>query len=368
MFNNTNHTLINPPATRIPNGKILSIHSEDRDICKWPHANNFSVELPETYTNVSAIYINNVTLPNVTPVFSNEYQNTKLSFTLFPKNPYAPWYAPLALKVNDIWIIEIQEGVFTPQQLANELQNKMNDIINDYLKTQGSYPTYLNFKVHYDPVANDLYFGNIEDLFTIKASMQISYTVKCDQPNVYCRHTRWGLPWNLGFEKTDYAAYALSTDNGDKDIIFYYNEYGSSDYVWLAAGTSTNPTYVVKAPSQVKLQGEKIIYMEIDKYNYVDEIEPYSKSTTSLYNNDFGGRVNSAFVVIPVNSSGNGSNPLYYFDSTNILLYNCGIGYNPPIDRISRLKFKFRYHDGRLVDFKDTPIHFTLEFIQINRK
>lgn len=367
MSNNTNHTLIPPTSHRITNGKILSIHSEDRDICKWPYANNFAVELPETYTSVTAIYINNVTLPNVSPIFSNEYQNTKLAFTLFPKNPYQPWYAALAGKVNDAWIIEIQEGIFTPQQLVTEIQNKMNDIINDFLKSQGVLLPYLNFKVHYDSVANEIYFGNLEDSFTIKASTKIPYTVSCEQPDVYCRHTRWGLPWNLGFDKNDFPAYGLLESNGDKDIIFYYNDMTSPDYVWLKAGT-TAATYVVKAPSQLKLQGDKVIYMEIDKYNYVDELEPYSKSTTSLYNNDFGGKVNSSFVVIPVNGCGNSTNPMYYFDSTNILLYNCGIGYNPPIERISRLKFKFRYHDGRLVDFKDTPIHFTLEFNQLNRK
>ena len=34
---------------------------------------------------------------------------------------------------------------------------------------------------------------------------------------------------------------------------------------------------------------------------------------------------------------------------------------DPPIQRIDRLKFKFRYHDGRLVDFKNLPFSLTLE-------
>ena len=33
-----------------------------------------------------------------------------------------------------------------------------------------------------------------------------------------------------------------------------------------------------------------------------------------------------------------------------------------PIERIDRLRFRFRYHDGRLVDFKCLPFSFTLEF------
>ena len=36
--------------------------------------------------------------------------------------------------------------------------------------------------------------------------------------------------------------------------------------------------------------------------------------------------------------------------------------YEPPIEKLYKLKFKFRYHDGRLVDFKCIPLTFTLEF------
>ena len=36
--------------------------------------------------------------------------------------------------------------------------------------------------------------------------------------------------------------------------------------------------------------------------------------------------------------------------------------YFPPIDKIRKLKFKFRYHDGRLVEFKDNNFNFTIAF------
>jgi hypothetical protein len=35
----------------------------------------------------------------------------------------------------------------------------------------------------------------------------------------------------------------------------------------------------------------------------------------------------------------------------------------PPLERIQKLNFKFRYHDGRPVDFGTTNFSFTLEFI-----
>ena len=54
----------------------------------------------------------------------------------------------------------------------------------------------------------------------------------------------------------------------------------------------------------MNIAGEKIIYMEIEKYSSYDELEPYSQATTDLYKrgapyktgqNDFGTKVNSAF-------------------------------------------------------------------------
>ena len=68
-------------------------------------------------------------------------------------------------------------------------------------------------------------------------------------------------------------------------------------------------------------------------------------------------KVKCAFAKIPVRC-------LPYsqmFDSTRAFIANIS-HYNPPIERIDRLRFKFRYHDGRLVDFKCLPFTFTLEF------
>ena len=97
--------------------------------------------------------------------------------------------------------------------------------------------------------------------------------------------------------------------------------------------------------------------MEIDKYNSYDELVPYSTKTNHLYNNDFNGKVNSAFAKIPITFLPHGE----ITDSRNDNLQNI-VCYNPPIERISKLKFKFRYHDGRLVDFKDAPFNFTIAF------
>jgi hypothetical protein len=119
---------------------------------------------------------------------------------------------------------------------------------------------------------------------------------------------------------------------------------------------SGSPVYYVKSPSMPKLLGDNCIYLEVNKYNTYDEIYPYSTSTTTTYKNDYGGRANSAFAKILV------TNTPYSiaFESTNGLLNNMSY-FDPPLERIGKLEFKFRYHDGRLVDFQDFPFNFTIE-------
>jgi hypothetical protein len=97
--------------------------------------------------------------------------------------------------------------------------------------------------------------------------------------------------------------------------------------------------------------------MEIDNYNTMDEMEPYSENTATLYNNDYSGKVNSAFAKIPVQCTSFSQ----IYDSNQAFLSNIS-HYNPPLERVSKLQFTFRYHDGRLVDFKCQPLSFIIEF------
>ena len=49
------------------------------------------------------------------------------------------------------------------------------------------------------------------------------------------------------------------------------------------------------------------------------------------------------------------------FDSRNSQLQNFSHFY-PPLERVSKLKFKFRYHNGNLVNFSNNDFSFTLQF------
>ena len=68
------------------------------------------------------------------------------------------------------------------------------------------------------------------------------------------------------------------------------------------------------------------------------------------------GKVNAAFAKIPLQGRFGVSN-----DSRTYFLQNM-VQYDPPIERIARLKFRFRFHDGRLVDFQNYNFDFSLEF------
>ena len=82
LFNvQTTHPLIQRKQTYVLHRKLVSIHSDDRDLNKWPEANNFEVELGENFKNVQSIRLIQFSLPNNNYVFSNSYKNTQLAFT-----------------------------------------------------------------------------------------------------------------------------------------------------------------------------------------------------------------------------------------------------------------------------------------------
>ena len=108
---------------------------------------------------------------------------------------------------------------------------------------------------------------------------------------------------------------------------------------------------------QIDIFGEQAIYMELDKFNSIDEMEPYSENTMGIYDSDVNGKVKAAFAKIPILQT----QFTQQTDNVNNNLMNIS-HYDPVIERIDRLRFKFRYHDGRLVDFRCVPFNFSIEF------
>ena len=87
--------LIPRQQTYVLDRKLVTIHSEDRDIKKYPESNRFSIQLPITMENVQSVRLVECTFPINYYVFSRQYQNTKLTFTLDPVDPSSSYHDDL---------------------------------------------------------------------------------------------------------------------------------------------------------------------------------------------------------------------------------------------------------------------------------
>ena len=333
-MSNTNYSLgINKPLIKneqdyVLDRRLLTVHAIDRDITKWHDSNTFELVLPEALNNVQSMRLVQMTLPSHISVFSNNNQNTTLTITRNGDQPKD---------------ITIDSGYYyTGTQLANELTNKIN------ATGTGVDPS---FVVVYNEVSNKFYFGN-NDPFTLNFDQQVKYDISCNNPLMWCYYANWGLPYYLGFDKKSYP----SSTTG-KPLISYVDSTTINDNVKYWNNTAL---YYVVAPYRACIQGEHAIYMEVEKYNNCyDEVYPYNQSSKEILNNNaYNGRVNSAFAKIPIYH--NIGQPTIV-DSHSLYLQTM-VQYDPPLERLARLKFKFRYHDGRLVDFQNCDFDFTIEF------
>lgn len=338
--------------------KLISVHSEDRDIKKWPNSNNFEIQLPEPLFNVQSMRLMDILIPVNFYSFSLSQQNTKMFFSVIPtkdiSGAYPGLYSDLSNSVINPYEITIRDGYYAPGELASELQHRLNERLQQIDPTYN----YSHFTAYYDNVAQKIWFGNDRDAFNLEFQKQSFYDVSNNDNIVdWNNYTKWGLGFYLGYDKKKYTS-ATSTS----DMKFHYTTITDdtgikSPYKWMVLSTSPeNKVYYVDPPYILKINGDKCIYLEVNKYNSYDELYPFSEATTNVYKNDFGGKVNSAFAKIMITTTPFNES----FESSNGFLNNTSY-FNPPLERLSKLHFKFRYHNGRLVDFQNYPFHFTLE-------
>jgi len=365
---NRQHDLITRRQTYVLDRKLVTIHSNDRDIKKWPKANNFEVELPETIQNIQSLRVVQTSFPMKLYTFSNEYQNTKMSFKINPEprnEEDNKAYVILSENKNHSFTIEIQEGSYSPEEICREIERKMNREVYEYLLSNDltiSESQYTFFSLTYDNVSQKIFFGNSLDNFTLQFDKREDFTLsqeeecikKLDvlnrQPNVWKQYTHWGLPYYIGFVKQAVSGIAITDP-----FLFDHR----IDPLWLTPNSlsSSGKAFYVEANNVECLDGESVMYMMLDRFNSIDEIVPYSEATNNMYNNDYNGTVNAAFEKIPLSISGRNET----FNSRNDYLQNVS-HYETPIENIRKLKFQFRFHDGRLVDFQNCSFNFTIAF------
>lgn len=293
--------------------KILSIHTEDRDITKWPTPSHFEVELPVDYKNVVSLRLSEIHMPCSNYIFLNSYKNTSFKITYFADKEYTT-------------TVFINEGTYTQLQLAEELEGQLH-LLDTYFGLENQFSL---FAVVYSFTQMNFTFIHQNNAFSLDFTEEPS--------EVYNHYTYWGLGYYLGFCKDVY-----SSTNG----VF-------SSFTDTKVPTGTY--FYLSAPHNASVHGEGYFYMELDGYNSMDEIAPFTERSSSLYNSSYSGKHNSAFAKIPLLASANDK----FYVGKKAFLSNVFVS-DPPLERIKKLKFKFRQHDGRMIEFRNVNFTFTIE-------
>jgi hypothetical protein len=332
--NNTNYVVTK---------KLLTIHSEDRDIKQWPNSNTFEIFSPVEYKNVVSLRLNDIEIPQSFYVFSTLNQNTKLSFKVIPihtlgtgLNPttFANWNFVTGMNLLNMNLISITitNGQYSVEQLEIELTGLLNNAMSNFIGQP-----YDHFQVKYNPISMKLNILNDLDNFVFDFTVQELYE-NCEI-SYYEHYANWGLGSYLGFNKKLYTSSLLNT------IPF-----------WLQPTYTANPFYFLETDNVLNIQGDSHVYMELNLCNSMDEINPYPEHINWSVNAKYNGKHNSAFAKIP----------LYYYPRkyTEEIMSNIFFS-DPPLERIQRFKLKLRYHDGRLLELNDHPYTCTIEITML---
>ena len=393
---NTGHPLIANSQEYLYYKKYVSIHSEDRDVLKYPQSNEFDIELPEDLLNVMSIRLSEWTFPSNYNTFSILNNNLLMTFKIV--NPYNPSgnifdnlqyaiYECLFYTTKDNYEIIIEEGFYNPIQMVTELTNKFNEAVTNRIilyftniiinpsenKTGLDYQVLLDefknlggynkFVIVYNTVGQKIWFGNKADPFVL--TNQISAVKDSFSDNLSCNprgsnlpnFSNWGLPSYLGLARCNITS--TSTDNINK-ARFYYGDVYPGDYGYWLLPNSNSPNSQInylECPFKINFMGQSHFYMEIAGQNCIDETSPYNVSKFTIQTNNTNGRVNAAFAKIAVPTI-----PLAQWFDRECKSYKI---YTPPAERIRKLSFKLRYHDNQLVNFGNFDFSFTLEFVQL---
>ena len=372
----TGHPLIKNTQEYMVYHKYVSIHSQDRDILKYPSSSAFEIELPQDYLNVLSVRLSSWSFPSNYNTFSNLYRNTEMTFQISePYNPQANGdidplhnaiYEALEKHIGKNFLVILPEGFYNPNQLVITLTAIFNITVSDYLTNYLSvyYPSllpefiannkYQEFVIVYNEVNQKIWFGNRCDVFILTNETQI---VSNFIGNINCNvgpklpSTNYGLPEYLGLPLANLTS--ISTDNLPN---FYYNISTGFDGNWVTPDPALpgSKVSVLPAPDKINILGNAYFYMVSPEFNCMDITAPFNISPYTLHTNNTNGMVDAAFAKISVPVT-----PLAQWYDSNATAYKL---FNPPAERIRKFRFKLVYHDGTLVEFGKFNYSFNLEF------
>ena len=177
--------------------------------------------------------------------------------------------------------------------------------------------------------------------------------------NIFENKINWGLGYYLGF-RNKFSAY--NSDDVSFENVLTSTPRTNGSIFGFTGVTDSSSVQVVQSDDPAKLNGDKVIYMEMDPYNYIDEIDPNNANTNNAYNNQTKYNVNSAFskILLQVNDNNSSSDAFLGKEKR----------FEPPLPRLSSCKFRFRYHDGRIVNFRNQDFSFSLkiDYMPISRR
>ena len=396
---NTNHPLIPSSQNYQFYKQFVSIHSEDRDVLKYPFSNNFEIEMPEDLLNVSTIRLSNWSFPSNYDTFSANNLNVTMTFIIgspynpgengFSDNLHNKIYECLFLSQTTNFVITIESGFYNPTQMVTELTNKFNYAVtlriaqyfidNNYTDELTEFENkggYNSFIIVYNSVSQKIWFGNTSDGFTLTNTTQLQKFNSpdfyyCGSKSVVPDFSNWGLPANLGLSRCDIVSLNASTIpsinktsaqtiNGNITPRFFYGDVfpGDNGY-WLLPNPALPGAQVnwIECPNKINLMGPAYFYMEIEGLNCINETQPYNLSPFTISNGSTNGIVNSSFAKIAVPST-----PISQWFDRDQAPYKQFV---PPAERIRKLQIRLRYHNGALVDFGTFEYSFTLEFLKL---
>ena len=375
---NSTHPLIPNAQQYMFEQQYVSIHSEDRNILKYPNASEFEIELPQDYLNVQGARLASGYFPFTLYTFSAAKKNNTMSFKITEVYNPSDHGGGTALQIAiydtlfnyiDNYTITIEDGYYTAEQMVTELTNRFNAAVTSVLLGASSYLSdpqkaayeaaggYSEFVIVYNQVSRKLWFGNESSGFVLTNTNIARYeedNFRCTAANILPNFSNWGLPGYLGFTRCNQESIEMVNKN---DARFYYGDVKpGDDGYWLVADASLNgaTAYYIEAPLQVNLEPPAYFYMEIKFLNFWDETAPYNYSTFTQQTNQTNGIVKSAFAKIPYDSQ-------YYSVDTqgsSTAYYKI---YNPPMERFRKLSIRLRNHDGSFVDFQNANYTFALE-------
>ena len=200
VFNN--HPIIPNANQYFYEKKYISIHSEDRDVTKYPNASQFEIELPQDYLNIASARLYSWSFPANYSVFSTFNFNVTMTFKF--TNLYNPGdppngppvadplldgiFAALYSTIGQEYILVIEPGFYNPEQMATELTNQFNAAVTNqiniffadnpaYNNAQQLFKSYDRFKIVYNTVGQKLWFGNTADQFVLTNDSYIYFNV-----------------------------------------------------------------------------------------------------------------------------------------------------------------------------------------------